>query len=304
MRAKKARRKGLLIDKGLYIMMIPALILVVIYSYGPLFGLVMAFQRYDIARGIFGSPFIGLENFRYLFINPNFPRVIWNTVFMSAMKLVFRFIVPIIVALLLNEVQQIRFKRTIQTVIYLPYFVSWVALSGVFINLLSPSDGFVNEIIKALGGEPIYFLGEPKVFPWVMIITDTWKEFGYGTIIYMAALTSIDPSLYEAACIDGASRFQRAWHITIPGLVPIMVLNGILSLGGLLNAGFDQVYNLYNPLVYSTGDILDTYVYRIGMQEAQYDVATAVGLIKSGVSLVLVSASYFTAYKVADYRIF
>ena len=304
MRAKKARRKGLLFDKGLYIMMIPALILVVIYSYGPLFGLVMAFQRYDIARGIFGSPFIGLENFRYLFINPNFPRVIWNTVFMSAMKLVFRFIVPIIVALLLNEVQQIRFKRTIQTVIYLPYFVSWVALSGVFINLLSPSDGFVNEIIKALGGEPIYFLGEPKVFPWVMIITDTWKEFGYGTIIYMAALTSIDPSLYEAACIDGASRFQRAWHITIPGLVPIMVLNGILSLGGLLNAGFDQVYNLYNPLVYSTGDILDTYVYRIGMQEAQYDVATAVGLIKSGVSLVLVSASYFTAYKVADYRIF
>ncbi len=304
MRAKKARRKGLLIDKGLYIMMIPALILVVIYSYGPLFGLVMAFQRYDIARGIFGSPFIGLENFRYLFINPNFPRVIWNTVFMSAMKLVFRFIVPIIVALLLNEVQQIRFKRTIQTVIYLPYFVSWVALSGVFINLLSPSDRFVNEIIKALGGEPIYFLGEPKVFPWVMIITDTWKEFGYGTIIYMAALTSIDPSLYEAACIDGASRFQRAWHITIPGLVPIMVLNGILSLGGLLNAGFDQVYNLYNPLVYSTGDILDTYVYRIGMQEAQYDVATAVGLIKSGVSLVLVSASYFTAYKVADYRIF
>ena len=304
MRTKKARRKGLLFDKGLYIMMIPALILVVIYSYGPLFGLVMAFQRYDIARGIFGSPFIGLENFRYLFINPNFPRVIWNTVFMSAMKLVFRFIVPIIVALLLNEVQQIRFKRTIQTVIYLPYFVSWVALSGVFINLLSPSDGFVNEIIKALGGEPIYFLGEPKVFPWVMIITDTWKEFGYGTIIYMAALTSIDPSLYEAACIDGASRFQRAWHITIPGLVPIMVLNGILSLGGLLNAGFDQVYNLYNPLVYSTGDILDTYVYRIGMQEAQYDVATAVGLIKSGVSLVLVSASYFTAYKVADYRIF
>ena len=304
MRAKKARRKGLLFDKGLYIMMIPALILVVIYSYGPLFGLVMAFQRYDIARGIFGSPFIGLENFRYLFINPNFPRVIWNTVFMSAMKLVFRFIVPIIVALLLNEVQQIRFKRTIQTVIYLPYFVSWVALSGVFINLLSPSDGFVNEIIKALGGEPIYFLGEPKVFPWVMIITDTWKEFGYGTIIYMAALTSIDPSLYEAPRIDGASRFHRAWHITIPGLVPIMVLNGILSLGGLLNAGFDQVYNLYNPLVYSTGDILDTYVYRIGMQEAQYDVATAVGLIKSGVSLVLVSASYFTAYKVADYRIF
>lgn len=285
-------------------MLIPALILVVVYSYGPLFGLVMAFQEYNIALGIFGSPFVGLDNFRYLFLNPNFSRVIWNTLFMSVMKLLFRFAVPIVVAILLNEVNRLRFKRAVQTLIYLPYFVSWVALSGVFINLLSPTDGVVNEFIKLLGGEPIYFLGNPKLFPWVMVVTDVWKEFGYGTIIYMAALTSIDPSLYEAACIDGASRFRRVWHITLPGLTPIMVLTGILSLGGLLNAGFDQVFNLYNPMVYSTGDILDTFIYRTGMENAQYDVATAVGLIKSGVSLVLVSGSYFAAYKLADYRIF
>ncbi len=304
MRQRAVKRKGIKVDPWLYIMLIPALILVVVYSYGPLFGLVMAFQEYNIALGIFGSPFVGLDNFRYLFLNPNFSRVIWNTLFMSVMKLLFRFAVPIVVAILLNEVNRLRFKRAVQTLIYLPYFVSWVALSGVFINLLSPTDGVVNEFIKLLGGEPIYFLGNPKLFPWVMVVTDVWKEFGYGTIIYMAALTSIDPSLYEAACIDGASRFRRVWHITLPGLTPIMVLTGILSLGGLLNAGFDQVFNLYNPMVYSTGDILDTFIYRTGMENAQYDVATAVGLIKSGVSLVLVSGSYFAAYKLADYRIF
>lgn len=304
MRQRAVKRKEIKVDPWLYIMLIPALILVVVYSYGPLFGLVMAFQEYNIALGIFGSPFVGLDNFRYLFLNPNFSRVIWNTLFMSVMKLLFRFAVPIVVAILLNEVNRLRFKRAVQTLIYLPYFVSWVALSGVFINLLSPTDGVVNEFIKLLGGEPIYFLGNPKLFPWVMVVTDVWKEFGYGTIIYMAALTSIDPSLYEAACIDGASRFRRVWHITLPGLTPIMVLTGILSLGGLLNAGFDQVFNLYNPMVYSTGDILDTFIYRTGMENAQYDVATAVGLIKSGVSLVLVSGSYFAAYKLADYRIF
>ena len=300
---KRKRRKA---DPWLYIMMIPGLVLVLIFSYGPLFGLTIAFQRFNLIQGIWGSEFVGFENFRFLFLNPSFKKVIINTVTMSAMKLVCRFIVPVVVALLMNEIRSIRYKRIVQTLVYLPFFVSWVALSGVFRSMLSPTDGIINEILKKLGFAPAYFLGDPKLFPTVMVVTDSWKEFGYGTIVYMAALTSIDPSLYEAASIDGANRFQRIWHITLPGMTSIMVLMAILSLGGLLNAGFDQVFNLYNPQVYSTADILDTFTYRMGMGSAipQYDMATAVGLVKSGVSLVLVSISYYLAYKLAGYRIF
>ncbi|MDR1599743.1 MAG: ABC transporter permease subunit [Oscillospiraceae bacterium] len=298
------RRPRRFVDPWLYVMLAPSLILILVYAYGPLFGLSIAFKEYDIARGVMGSPWAGLAKFRYLFKNPNFKRVITNTVSLSVMKLAFRFIVPVTVAILLNEVRSVPFKRAVQTLAYLPYFVSWVALSGVFISILSPTDGAVNEIIKAMGMKPIYFLGDPDIFPGVMVVTDVWKEFGYGTIVYMAALTSIDPSLYEAAAIDGAGRARRVRHITLPGMTSILVLMFILSLGGLMNAGFDQVFNLYNPMVYRTGDILDTFTYRIGMVNAQYDTATAVGLIKSGVSLALVSGSYYAAYKFADYRIF
>jgi putative aldouronate transport system permease protein len=298
------RRPKRFIDPWLYIMLVPSLALILVYAYGPLFGLTIAFKEYDIARGVMKSPWVGFAKFQYLFKNPNFKRVIVNTVSLSLMKLAFRFIVPVAVAILLNEVRSVRFRRTVQTLVYLPYFVSWVALSGVFISILSPTDGAVNVIIKAIGLEPVYFLGDPNIFPGVMVVTDIWKEFGYGTIVYMAALTSIDPSLYEAAAIDGAKRARRVWHITLPGISSILVLMFILSLGGLMNAGFDQVFNLYNPMVYKTGDILDTFTYRIGMVNAQYDTATAVGLIKSGVSLALVSGSYYAAYKLADYRIF
>lgn len=172
------------------------------------------------------------------------------------------------------------------------------------VEVLHPSTGAVNLALKSIGIKPIYFLGRPDLFPYVMVASDVWKEFGFGTIIYMAALTSIDPSLYEAATIDGANRMQKIRHITIPGIVPIMVLIGTLSLGSVLNAGFDQIFNLYNPLVYSTGDILDTFIYRIGIQQNRYDLATAVGLLRSVVSLVLVSGSYYIAYRFAGYRIF
>ncbi|GHU78002.1 protein LplB [Clostridia bacterium] len=298
------RKKRRFVDPWLYVMLVPALVLVLIYSYGPLFGLSLAFKDYDIARGIMRSPWVGFAKFRYLFKNPNFKRVISNTITLSMMKLACRFVIPVTVAILLNEVRSLSFKRTVQTLVYLPYFVSWVALSGIFISILSPTDGAVNQVLKSIGMQPIYFLGDPKIFPTVMVVTDIWKEFGYGTIVYMAALTSIDPSLYEAAAIDGAGRFRRIVHITLPGITSILVLMGILSLGGLMNAGFDQIFNLYNPMVYRTGDILDTFTYRIGMINAQYDTATAVGLIKSCVSLVLVSGSYYAAYKFADYRIF
>jgi putative aldouronate transport system permease protein len=293
------------VDLSLYIMLIPALVLVLIYSYGPLGGLIIAFKRYDIAEGILKSPWVGLEHFNYLlFRYPDFRKIIWNTVFISVMKLVAGFIAPVVISILLNEVRNVRYKRTVQTLIYLPHFISWVVISGIMIDVLSPTDGIVNTFLNLLGFDSIYFLGNATLFPYVMVVSDVWKSFGWGTIVYMAALTAIDPSLYEAAVIDGANRFNRIKHITIPGIIPIMILLGTLSLGSLLNAGFDQIFNLYNTAVYSTGDVLDTFTYRIGIQNSQFDVATAIGLFKSGISLLLVSGSYYMAYKFTDYRIF
>ena len=289
---------------SLYLMVLPAFVLILIYHYGPLGGLVIAFQRYDFSRSIFNQEWAGFSNFRYLFNYPNFFNVLKNTLFISSMKLIVNFIVPISVSILINELKNVRLKRNIQTLIYLPHFVSWVIISGIFIDILSPSEGIVNHVIKLLGMEPIYFLGNAEIFPFVLVITDVWKEFGFGTIIYLAALTNIDPNLYEAANIDGAKRFQKVRHITIPGITPIMVLIGTLSLGRILNAGFEQVFNMYNPLVYSTGDIIDTLTYRVGIQDFEYDLATAIGLFKSVISLILVSTSYYLASKFANYRIF
>lgn len=300
MRTKRFNR----MDWSLYMMMLPALLVTLVYHYGPLGGLVIAFQEYDIARSLFQQRWVGLDNFRYLFIYPGFAGVLWNTIYISVMKIIGNFFMPIAVAILINEITQLHLKRNIQTLIYLPHFMSWVIISGIFIDLLSPSTGIVNKILIQMGADPIYFLGEPKVFPFVLVVTDVWKEFGFGTIIYMAALTSIDPSLYEAADIDGARRFQKIRYITIPGIMPIMVLVGTLSLGRVLNAGFDQVFNMANPLVYSTGEILDTLTYRIGIAGSQYDIATTIGLFRSLISLVLVSGSYFLAHRYANYRIF
>ena len=208
------------------------------------------------------------------------------------------------VAILLNEVRLESVKKVIQTMVYFPHFLSWVILSGIFIDILFPSTGIVNEFITMLGFEPVYFLGDPKVFPYTMALTETWKEFGFGTIVYLATISGIDPTLYEAAEVDGAGRWQQTVHITLAALLPMAALMLILNLGGVLNLSFEQIYNLYSPQVYSTGDILDTLVYRLGMIDAQYGVATAVGLFKSVVSLVLVSFSYWFAGKVSGYRVF
>ena len=191
-----------------------------------------------------------------------------------------------------------------QTIVYLPYFLSWVVLGGIFIDMLSPSTGIVNQIIKAFGGKEIFFLGDNRYFKGTLIATDIWKNFGYGAIVYLAAILGIDSSLYEAAKIDGANRWQQTWHVTLPGMKMIIVLMLVLSLGNVLNAGFDQVFNLYNVSVYESGDILDTFVYRLGLLNAQYGPATAVGLFKSFVSTLFISVSYFLAYKFGDYRIF
>lgn len=288
----------------LHIMVIPGVILTIIFQYIPMFGIIMAFQKFVPARGFLKSDWVGWANFEYIFNMPNIGTVIWNTVFIALMKIIAGLIVPIVFALLLNEVRRNSFKRTVQTIIYFPHFLSWVILGGILIDVLSPSSGIVNQFLGALGIDPIYFLGNEKWFPYTLVITNTWKNFGYDSIIYLAALTSIDQALYEAAYVDGANRWKQTLHITLPGILPIVSLMVVLSLGNILNAGFDQVFNLYSPQVYSTGDIIDTLVYRIGMVEAQFSVATAVGLFKSVISFILIVISNKLANKYAGYRVF
>ena len=249
-----------------HLMLLPGVILTFIFCYIPLYGLIIAFEDYNPGLG-FASPWVGLENFRFLFNQPNFLRTIWNTLYIAVFKLLLGIIVPVTFAVLLNEMISNKVKRVYQTLIYIPNFLSWVILAGVMMDLLG-SDGAINILLGKLGIEAIPFLGNAKVFPWTMIISDVWKGFGYGTIVYLAALTGIDPGLYESATLDGATRGQRIRYITVPLLQPTIVLMLVLALGGVLNAGFDQVYNLYSPVVYSTGDIIDTYVYRLGIQQA------------------------------------
>lgn len=289
----------------LHLMLLPGVILLVVFSYIPMAGIAIAFQKYNPAKGyIFNQDFIGFKNFEYIFSLPNIGQVFWNTVFMAVMKMLLGMLVPILISLLLNEIIQIKFKKTVQTLIYFPYFISWIILSGIFVDLLSPSSGIVNQLIVKLGGQPVFFLGDKNAFPWTMIITDTWKNFGFGTIVYLATITGIDPTLYEAAEIDGASRLRQVWHVTLPSMKMIIVLMMVLNLGNVLNAGFDQIFNLYNSQVMETADILDTLVYRMGLLQTQYGPSTAVGLLKSAISCVLISSSYYISYKFFDYRVF
>lgn len=286
-------------------MILPGFLFLLVFNYLPIGGIIIAFQKFIPAKGLFGDQdWIGLRNFEYVMNLPNFDNIMWNTFYIALMKVILGLLVPIVIAILLNEVRHMALKRGVQTAIYLPHFLSWVVLGGIFIEILSPNDGLVNRALQSFGIEPIFFLGDNRWFPNTMILTDVWKEFGYGTIIYLAALTSINPNLYEAAQIDGANRWKQTIHVTLPGMQMVIVLLMVLNLGNLLNAGFDQIFNMYSPMVYESGDILDTFVYRIGLLDAQFGVATAVGLFKSVIALVLVSVSYYIAYKVADYRIF
>ncbi len=289
----------------LHLMLLPGLILVLIYSYGPMVGIVIAFQKFMPAKGgLFASDWAGLDNFRYVLDMPDSMRVLKNTILIAMFKIVVGLIVPITVALLLNEVRKEVFKRGVQTLIYLPHFLSWIILGGILIDILSPSSGIVNQFLGLFGIESIYFLGDNSWFRPVLVLSDVWKEFGFNTIVYLAALTGINPALYEAAIVDGAGRWKQTLNVTLPGMMPIIVLTMTLALGNVLNAGFDQVFNLYSPQVYESGDIIDTFVYRIGLVDAQYGVATAVGLFKSVVSFTFITASYYLAYRFANYRIF
>ena len=291
-------------EMPLHFMLLPGLAIIIVFHYVPMFGIVMAFQDFSPSKGFAKSLWVGLENFKYVMTLPNIGSVIFNTVFIAVMKIVLGLIVPISVALMLNEVALKVFKRTVQTIIYFPHFLSWVILGGVLMDVLSPNSGIVNDMIRLFGGKPVYFLGNKTWFPYTMVVTAVWKNFGYDTIVYLAALTNVDRNLYEAASIDGAGHIAQTWHVTLPGILPIVTLMAVLNLGNILNAGFDQIFNLYSPSVYSTGDIIDTLVYRLGLEQAQFSVSTAVGLFKSVVSIVMVSLSNYLAGRYANYRVF
>jgi len=290
--------------KWLMGMMLVGLVYYAIFDYGPMYGAQIAFREFMIKRGIWGSEWVGLANFRYVFSMPDFYKIIRNTLSISIFKIIGGIAVPVTFSLLLNEIRSAKFKRITQTMVYLPNFISWVILASVFKDMLSPSEGIINYVIKSLGGKPIMFLGDLQWFPITMIVTDIWKGFGYGTVIYLAALTSIDPTLYESAVIDGASRWKQTLHITLPGMAPIITLLSVLSLGNVLNAGFDQIFNLYSPAVYETGDILDTFVYRLGIVNTEFSPAASVGFFRSVISFLLISISWVLADKLANYRIF
>jgi len=286
-----------------HLMMTPGMILLLIFSFVPMIGIIMAFQNYVPAKGIFGSNWVGLANFKFMLQIPDSKRIFLNTIVIAVWKIIANTIVTIFFALLLNEIRVRRAKKIIQTIVYLPNFLSWVVLATVISNLFSYG-GSINSFLQFLGLQPILFMASNTWFRPLLIITDVWKGFGYGAIIYLAALTGIDPGLYEAASIEGAGRIKKMIHITIPGILPTIMLITAMNLPNILNAGFDQVFNLYNPLVMETADIIDTYVYRVGLLGRQYSLGTAVGLLKSVVGITLMLLANKLAQVLTDYRIF
>lgn len=275
--------------KTLYLLSIPGILYFIVFKYVPLLGSVIAFQNYNLFKGFTGSPWVGLEQFSKMFEHYDFVRILNNTILLGLYDIVFAFPAPIILALLLNEVRKAVFKRTVQTIIYAPHFLSWVIISGIFIGILSPSSGFVNQLLGFLGIEPIYFLVELKWIRTVLVGSGIWRDVGYGTIIYLAALTSINPELYEAADIDGANRWKQTWAITIPSLMPVMMVLFLLKIGEFLDFGFERVYVFQNSLNLDNSEILDTFIYKAGLQQLQYSYATAIGLFKSIVGLILLA---------------
>jgi putative aldouronate transport system permease protein len=287
----------------LYIMVLPGLIGLILFSYFPIFGIALAFQKFNPGLGVLKSRWVGLDNFRHLFTLPEFWRITRNTLIIAISKTVSLQSCAVLLALMLNEIRSRVFKRSIQTIVYLPHFLSWVILGGLMIDLLG-STGLVNQLIRRVGGDTIVFLGSNFWFRPVLVVTYLWQEVGWAAIIYLAALTGIAPELYEAASIDGANHLKQIQYVTLPGILSTVMLVAVLSLGSMLDAGFDQVLNLYNPVVYPTGDILDTYIYRVGLVSAQFSLATAVGLFRSIVRLILVAVGYWLANKYTEYRIF
>lgn len=302
-RASKLRR-AIWKHRWFYLMLVPPLTYYLIFRYIPIYNAQIAFKDYRPLLGVEGSPWIGFKNFQTFINSFYFSELMLNTVIFSIAKLVFGMPIAIILAIAIHESRFTVFRSIVQTVTYLPHFLSWVIMFGVLLMVLSPGSGLINEVIKALGGQPIAFLTRPEWFRQVVIGSDIWKDTGWGTIVYLAALLGISPDLYEAAAVDGASRVQRIWHISLPGILPVVVLITLLRLGNILDAGFQQVFVLYSVPVYSVGDILDTWVYRSGVLDFQFSLATAVGLFKGVIGLCLIVTANKIAKQMAQQTFF
>ncbi|MBD2847436.1 sugar ABC transporter permease [Paenibacillus sp. IB182496] len=288
----------------MFLMLLPVLVYFAIFHYGPMYGVIIAFKDYKILEGTLGSPWAGLDNFRELFGGYAFGTVLRNTLIINFYKLVFGFSAPIVLALLINEVSVGWFKKSVQTISYLPHFLSWVVLAGLVIEFLSPSRGAVNMALAWFGIDPIYFITEPGWFRAILVSTDIWQTVGFSAIIYLAAIAGINPEMYEAAEVDGISRVQKIWYITLPSMAPVIVIMLILNSGAIINDDFEQVFNLLNAKVMEVGDVLSTYTYTEGLLKMNYSYAAAVGLFKNVVALILVLTANYLASKFSDETIF
>lgn len=293
--------RGYVKYKYLTILFLPAAVYYFIFHYMPIYGILIAFKNYKFSLGVMGSPWVGLDHFRELFALGSFWQVFRNTLILSLYKLVFGFPAPILFALLLNEIRVSLFKRTVQTISYFPHFLSWVVLSGLAIQFLSPSIGPVNILLQMLGFKPIFFMGNAEWFRSVLVVTDIWKELGWGTIVYLAAIAGVNPELHEAATVDGANRFHRMRYVTLPAMAPVITIMLIIAIGRLINDDFDQVFNMYNKAVMEVGDVLSTYTYRVGLENMQYSFSTAVGLFKNVIAFALVLTANAIARRINEY---
>ena len=279
-------------NKYKYLLIIPVLIYLALFAYKPMYGIIIAFKNYKGAAGgfeaIMKAPWIGLKHFQIFFKSIYCERVFRNTIFLSFLRLLFSFPAPILLALMINEIRSSWFKRTVQTITYMPYFLSWVVVAGLLNTMLSPDNGAINTVIKMSGGQPIYFLTSKQWFRPILIISEIWKNIGYGSIVCLAAITSIDQEQYEAARVDGANKLQQIVHITLPALSEIIAIMLILQIGKMFDDNFDQIYNLYSPSVYEVADVFETYVYRNGIQQSKFSYSAAVGLVKSVLALAMI----------------
>ena len=289
--------------RGLFLLLLPSTAWFLIFRYYPMYGVVIAFKDYKLFKGVWASPWAKLEHFERLFRTPTFLNVLRNTLVISFYRLIFSFPMPIIFAMLLNEIRHVPYKKVVQSISYFPHFVSWVVLGGLIRSILSPAYGVVSVIIGKLGMDTIAFLITPQYFRGIVVLAGIYKGVGWGSIVYLAAITGIDPQLYEAAIIDGANRFQRAVRITVPSITPVIIILFILRVGNIMEAGFEEIFNLYNEIVYEVGDIIDTYVCRVGLIEFDYSYATAIGLFKNVVGLVLLVTTNFVTKRFSEYGI-
>lgn len=302
MHRRLRRRKAL----SYHAMLLPGVVLTFIFCYIPMFGLTMAFQNFVPSKGLFGDQtWVGWQNLTFLFSLPEIGRIFRNTLVLAVSKNVIGIILPVIIAIMMSELRHTGIRKGVQTIVYLPHFLSWVIIATMMTDMLSPVDGAVNRLLGVFGIDPVYFLGDPDIFPLTMIVSDQWKEAGYGSIVYLAAIMGIDTTLYEAAKMDGANKLRQVWHVTLPGMRGIVMLMVMLAIGNVLNGGFDQVYNLLNNQVKETGEILDTFIYELAFGRTRnYSLSAMAGLFKSVVSFVLISTGYFLSYKFANYQLF